>query len=488
MHSNSCIWVPPKEINDRLDGRYNAPYAVKARARLSEYGILNPINEVSHEVNCGPFGSTLMASEHDPRGEIILVQPTDIREPLFAQCPGWRISLKTLSDKGLDCYPKETLLFARVGYTHTGVLPERVNRATISSSMIAVTIDQHHADPYFLHAFFQSVIGQQILSSIQKVTAQPTISTEELAGLLVPGPLFEIQRAIGNKIRKAERLRELAEEVWNKASGRLAVEIGMDLQEDRFKDFDLTDLMTKDYKCLSTSPATFYTHLDEILGAQYYHPRRINARNIALLNGNAEPLSQLSTRIRRISQHANFVGLDRIDSLTGVIVPNDQSEQLMSGISFQKNDILFSRLRPYLNKVAIWRGKEAVGSTELVVYRAKPDCNPYYIFFVLKSALGMYQVVDVTSGSTHPRVDEDVIDSILVPRLECKQEQEIGNLVEKAYDYWQESNDLIPQAKQDIEGVIEGTLDQDALLDEGTQIETWLRKHPSPNTGETHHA
>ncbi|WP_200386003.1 hypothetical protein [Thiocapsa imhoffii] len=82
-------------------------------------------------------------------------------------------------------------------------------------------MNEEKVDPYFLHSFLRSQLGQTILISMQKVTAQPTLGTSDLALLEVPYPDPVIQRAIGNKVRKAERLRETGERALRRAESTI---------------------------------------------------------------------------------------------------------------------------------------------------------------------------------------------------------------------------------------------------------------------------
>jgi len=180
-----------------------------------------------------------------------------------------------------------------------------------------------------------------------------------------------------------------------------------------------------------------------------------------------------------------FIGLDAIDPKTGLITISlgNEGASANAGAFFESNDIIFSRLRPYLNKVSIWpiAWGDGCGSGELLVYRPNKDIiNPYYLFFILKSYIGLYQVVDVTSGSTHPRVDAKVVDSIKIPRFGDVEEENIGNLVFTSLSYWYESQQLIPESITNIEALIDGTLNIDKLLTEGKEIEHWLKENPSP--------
>src|SRR5262249_5298667 len=145
-------------------------------------------------------------------GAIVLIQPTDISDGGFTIEPGWKITEATLREKELPLYPSGTLLFARKGiYPHCAVLPDRAGKATLGSSMIGAVVDDKVADSYYLEAFFRGVTGQQVLFSLQMITASPTIGTSELAEALIPYADLSIQRAIGNKVRAAESLRTDAE-------------------------------------------------------------------------------------------------------------------------------------------------------------------------------------------------------------------------------------------------------------------------------------
>ncbi|MEW8552661.1 MAG: hypothetical protein AB2605_02615 [Candidatus Thiodiazotropha sp.] len=480
---DAIIWIVPSQLEYRLDGRYNSAAAIAARQKIKDFGLHEKLKRLAKKISCGPFGSTLTSKEHDYNGQIILIQPTDISEGVFAQKPGWRINHNILRDKNLPLYPEGTLLFARVGiYPHSGVLPKRIGDATISSSMIAAVINNSVADEYFLHAFFQSGLGQTLLYSIQKVTAQPTISTEELSDLSIPMPDLGVQRAIGNKVRKAERLRELANNQWRSASALLSKRLGTQLVgDDEFNEFSPKVVSTQDYHCYSLSPPVVFASISNELGAQYFHPRRINAQQIATRTGTWQTLGTLATRIKKKRSGTCFIGLDSIDSETGFIDEDSLNEATVTGPSFENEDILFSRLRPYLNKVAIWMGGSGVGSGELLVYRVNSEIDPYYLFFLLKSPIGLYQVIDVTAGSTHPRVDESVVDAIRIPRFEDG-EAAIADCVRNAFDFWREAHQLVPEAKADVGSLIQGSLDVDGLLRDGASIESWLTKNPIPVT------
>lgn len=71
--------------------------------------------------------------------------------------------------------------------------------------------------------------------------------------------------------------------------------------------------------------------------------------------------------------------------------------------SFKKGDILYGKLRPYLNKVII-ANKNGVCSTEIIPINAEPLCSNKYIFYWLKSSIFLRYVNDVSYGVNMPRI------------------------------------------------------------------------------------
>lgn len=71
--------------------------------------------------------------------------------------------------------------------------------------------------------------------------------------------------------------------------------------------------------------------------------------------------------------------------------------------SFQKGNVLYSKLRPYLDKVLI-ANDEGVCSTEIIPITPTKDVMAEYLFFWLKSPLFITYVNDITYGVNMPRL------------------------------------------------------------------------------------
>ena len=83
---------------------------------------------------------------------------------------------------------------------------------------------------------------------------------------------------------------------------------------------------------------------------------------------------------------------------------------------YEKNDILYGRLRPYLNKVLLAE-KEGICSTEFHVMRVidTETVLPEYVAAILRSDLILSQTKHMMTGNTHPRISNDDVKNLYIP-------------------------------------------------------------------------
>lgn len=108
-----------------------------------------------------------------------------------------------------------------------------------------------------------------------------------------------------------------------------------------------------------------------------------------------------------------YLGMENIQSGTGKIL-NGESEVEGLANKFEKNDILFGKLRPYLAKVAI---AESAGicSTEMLVYRTPNSEQAVFYKYLLLSSSFIHLVDSSTYGSKMPRASSEFIGVQRIP-------------------------------------------------------------------------
>jgi type I restriction enzyme S subunit len=104
-----------------------------------------------------------------------------------------------------------------------------------------------------------------------------------------------------------------------------------------------------------------------------------------------------------------YIGLEHIESGTGQLIKEEASEDVSSTVRhFERGDVLFSKLRPYLAKVYL-AGAEGVGTTELIALRAKTEVCESYLAYQLLSKGFIDKVDSMTYGARMPRVSPEQV-------------------------------------------------------------------------------
>ena len=114
-----------------------------------------------------------------------------------------------------------------------------------------------------------------------------------------------------------------------------------------------------------------------------------------------------------------YIGLEHIGKASGRIIGEGSSSEVTSTKTrFQPGDVLYGKLRPYLNKVAL-AGFPGICSTDILALRPLPSIHPGFVQYRLLTR----EFVDYASlrvnGVQHPRIDAKKVGqfSFLLPPL-----------------------------------------------------------------------
>ena len=131
-------------------------------------------------------------------------------------------------------------------------------------------------------------------------------------------------------------------------------------------------------------------------------------------------------------ENLTYVGLENIESDTGIYVETSEKETFGSAIKFKKGQILFPKLRPYLNKV-YYADFDGLCSTEFHILDSSLVDNRYLTNF-LRSKIVVSQTKYLMSGNTLPRLQTDDIYKLLIPVPNQEIQQKTISIFEQAYE------------------------------------------------------
>lgn len=182
----------------------------------------------------------------------------------------------------------------------------------------------------------------------------------------------------------------------------------------------------------------------------YFHPLRMKA--IQAIKKSSAPVFQLSdiVKYRRelvsdIPENAPYIGLENIVSNSGEYLETSAKESISSAFVFKKGDVLFPKLRPYLNKV-FYADFDGICSTEFHVLEAE-KCDPYFLFSFLTRSVVVEQTSRLMTGNTLPRLQTEDIENLFIPIPSDTAQKKIVAGVKKIYE-------KAKQLRKEAEGVV----------------------------------
>ena len=291
------------------------------------------------------------------------------------------------------------------------VIKEQHLPANINQHIARIRIDTRRCRPEFLSEWLNSPTGNALINSAASGGTRPALSYKAIRNLFIPLPsdLSVQDKLIGKmKVARSERSSKLIEAE--------AVLANMD-------DFVLNSLgiappSGDERRVFAVHPSQ--VGAQERLDADYYHPERIRALSTINKLSRSLEVKRLNEvvsfeRVKLNSPRENYLSLAHVKSNTGELTDTSGTAS-GSCFAFKTDDVLFARLRPYLNKV--YKAEmDGCCSMEFHVLRCLDHqvLLPEYLATILRSRIVLGQTIHMMTGNTHPRLSNYDVENILIP-------------------------------------------------------------------------
>lgn len=192
---------------------------------------------------------------------------------------------------------------------------------------------------------------------------------------------------------------------------------------------------------------------------EFYHPEKINSKNILEKVGVKRikdcfySVQQIfDPKIHILSDAAFVFDLSDVKSffLGGGKIALSSEDVGSAKKVFSKNDVLISRLRPYLKEVSfIWfNEKMKLASTEFIVLRSKSkDYYQEVLFSFLISKPVQNMLLWSVTGTEHPRFHEEYLLNLMLPNFSSELQKRIKEIVNEAWISYSNSQSLYSQSE-----------------------------------------
>jgi len=451
-----------KEIEDRFEARHYINFAkfksvfdkykyftIKEIATLkggytpSTHFKKNCSNEERYK-ECFPF----IKSTNIKRGIL------DLTNLSFIDKEAHRNILKTSIVKPFD------ILIAMTGTVGAiALLPSIIEEANISQNVVRIRIDEewkNKISPEYLLTILNSKFGQIQIQGLLTSTNQKYLNQIKIGEIKIP-----ILENLNEVVKIYRKINSYENEAY------LKITQAKQIFEEEIK---INQQKIKEEKIYSVDSG----NLTDSLIPKFYYPKYINT------------LKELKEKFKTIKlgeiadiKRGDEVGsdnykkyLDKGDSDVPFIRTSDIvnyeiddypdyyiSEEIYKELNqdVKEGDILYTKDGKIGLTAMMTKEDKCILASGIARIRIKKDLDPYYIFLVLTTEIGLYQALQrVVIAATLPHLHPERLAEIKIPIISEEKQKEISKLVKEAFDLKAEKKELIKKALQEVENLIEG--------------------------------
>ncbi|MHB1377606.1 MAG: restriction endonuclease subunit S [Candidatus Humimicrobiaceae bacterium] len=155
-------------------------------------------------------------------------------------------------------------------------------------------------------------------------------------------------------------------------------------------------------------------------------------------------------------QPTKFIGLEHINSGDCKIrIWGNSTEVKSMKFKFKNGDILYGKLRPYLDKAVIteWDG---VCSTDIIVFENKKSINNMFILYLIHHPNTIYYATTTSTGTNHPRTSWRMLSKLEVALPPLSEQKKIAEILSSVDERIQ----LLKEKKNKLERVKKGLMNE----------------------------
>ena len=459
LEKSNISWVNYELLVDRIDSQYYSTKYVQNEIKLLKCGLkIDKLESISEWVKKGIFDMPAKFYLKKREEGIPFIRISNIKllefdttDLVYIPKEIHKKEIKTELNKG-------DIVISKIGSIgNIGIINEELSPCNFSQNNIGIKmngkIDSHYLATYMIskYCLFQ-------LHRYSTIQVQSKLNLSDIRNLIVPIPSPEIQKYIGDKVRKAEelrkeakRLKKEAEEIINESLNIKQLDFLWEGSKVKFEWTSteiLTDRIDANYyeqkyvetinhiKKFSKKYITLNSIIDSIYTGKkpIYYEKGIEAYFVQ--SGNIS---------------SNFLELDNKEK-----VDLSKYNQILFG------DLLIAKDGETIGKIAINLTNETIiinEHTYCVRLKDEYKCYSAYIYYFLTNKYINPLIRREATGSAQKGLNFTFTENIIIPILEEDRIMNLYNLEVRRCNNIYKSKQLIQEAKQDVEDLIEGNFD-----------------------------
>lgn len=165
---------------------------------------------------------------------------------------------------------------------------------------------------------------------------------------------------------------------------------------------------------------------------------------------------------KHLTNNTWVLDLEDIEKETSKLISKvrfSERNSLSTKSVFKKGEVLYSKLRPYLDKVIV-ADEDGVCTTEILPLKLYGEINPYFLRYSMKRSDFLTYVNSVTRGMKMPRLGTPEGQMALIPLPTISEQERIVKKLDEAMNLCDEIVESITQSKTENEKLIKVLLNE----------------------------
>lgn len=452
MEKPNIIWINSNIINDRINSNHykgkmltNIDNILKSELDIFKIKDIVELNQRGKGLSIIKDGKTPNYKVRNLTNWGIDKEPDYISENDYLKNPSCHIKKGDvlLASTGVGSLGKVDLFYSNLPATADG--------------HITILRTKNKYDGGYLKSYLQCKYGQILIEqNTLGSTGQTELYSKDIEYFPIPIPSPEIQKYIGDKVRKAEELREEAKKIKS---------LYQELISDIYGDSNTSRFPKGIYYVQSNDLDNKNLRID----SNYYNPL-YNNENIK-----CNKMIELSKLVKfknntKVNLEEKYIYFEIRDISTSNVL--EEKERITGSelpgrakLKLRKGDIIISLIQESIQVTSYVdvEFENALTTNGCAVLVSKNKSIPAYLYAIMSSEYFISQKCKYLSGTNIRSIAKDDLLSMSIPIIEQNMIDNIVELVNEEFMKIRKSKQLIQYAKQDVEDLIEGNFDMSEI-------------------------
>ncbi|HHW7473564.1 TPA: restriction endonuclease subunit S [Mannheimia haemolytica] len=415
-----------------------------------------------NEVSLIKSGTTPTDRDDNLKEGVVLLKTNDIRNNLLNKYSSvdYFIS-EDINEKMISSQLKEgDVLVNIVGATlevvgRVAYVSSTFPKANITQAMSFVRLKSKYNKellPTYLFAFLQSSYGKIQINRNARPTGQYNLNNEELGAIKVPLIDLETQKQVDKIIKQSNDFVQKSTQSYQEAETLLLENLGL-----RAFQADSNPVNVKSLKESFLQTGRLDAEYYQTKYEQYWN--LIQSQDYVFIRAEYLHITQKPDWTKPMYQYIEIGDVNIGDGSYQTNWIETQELPANAKTQAQTGDILISTVRPYRGAVTIIgeNDQDLVVSGAFTVLRRKENSvfNNEVLKVLLRSELYKDWLLQFNVGTSYPVIKDNDILNLPIPKISGEIQEKIAEYIRQSNDLRQQAQNLLAQAKNNVEFEIE---------------------------------